>query len=128
LLGAGRLILKTEGGLQDWARRMGRICLAAVLLGIVAVSIIPPLTNAQVTHRWFDWPNVLYLAPVPIITALIVIGEWYALSRHELTPFIGAILLFLMSYIAIAISLWPMIVPYLYSLWQAASSETTQAF
>ena len=28
----------------------------------------------------------------------------------------------------IAISLWPMIVPYHYTLWQAASSESTQAF
>jgi cytochrome d ubiquinol oxidase subunit II len=36
--------------------------------------------------------------------------------------------LFLMSYIGIAISLWPMIVPYHYTLWQAASSEATQAF
>ena len=27
LLGAGWLILKTEGELQDWARRAGRVCL-----------------------------------------------------------------------------------------------------
>lgn len=33
-----------------------------------------------------------------------------------------------MSFIGIAISLWPMIVPYHYTLWQAASSESTQAF
>src|SRR5262249_42727308 len=128
LLGAGWLILKTEGGLQDWARRAGRICLATVLIGIVAVSIITPLANDQIAHRWFGWPNILYLAPVPILTALIAIGEWYALLRQEVTPFIGAILLFLMSYVGIAISLWPMIVPYHYSLWQAASSPSTQAF
>jgi cytochrome bd ubiquinol oxidase subunit II len=128
LLGASWLILKTEGPLQDWARRVGRICLAAVLIGIVAVSIITPLTNAQIAHRWFDWPNILYLAPVPIVTALIGIGEWHVLSRHEAMPFVGAILLFLMSFIGIAVSLWPMIVPYHYSLWQAASSPSTQAF
>jgi cytochrome d ubiquinol oxidase subunit II len=128
LLGAGWLILKTEGALQNWARQVGRICLAAVLIGIVAVSIITPLANAQIAHRWFDWPNILYLAPVPIITGLIAIGEWYALFRHEVMPFIGAILLFLMSFIGIAVSLWPMIVPYHYSLWQAASSPSTQAF
>ena len=29
LLGAGWLILKTEGDLQDWARRMGRLCFIA---------------------------------------------------------------------------------------------------
>ena len=66
---------------------------------------------------------------MPIITALIAIGEWYALRRrYELMPFLGAIGLFLMSFIGIAISLWPMIVPYHYTLWQAASSPSTQAF
>jgi cytochrome bd ubiquinol oxidase subunit II len=33
--------------------------------------------------------------------------------------------LFVISYIGIAISLWPMIVPYQYTLWQAASSPST---
>ena len=33
-----------------------------------------------------------------------------------------------MSYLGIAISLWPMIVPHHFSLWQAASSPSTQAF
>ena len=70
------------------------------------------------------------ISPVPIITALIAVGEWYALRlrQHELMPFLGAIGLFLMSFIGIAISLWPMIVPYHYTLWQAASSASTQAF
>jgi len=36
--------------------------------------------------------------------------------------------LFLMSYLGIAISLWPMIVPHRYTLWEAASSRDTQAF
>jgi cytochrome d ubiquinol oxidase subunit II len=45
-----------------------------------------------------------------------------------LTPFLIAIALFLMSFVGIAISLWPMIVPYRYTLWQAASSGSTQAF
>jgi cytochrome d ubiquinol oxidase subunit II len=99
-----------------------------VLLGIVAVSILTPLGNAEIARRWFTWPNIIYLAPVPIITGLIGIGEWYALARRELIPFLGAILLFLMSYIGIAVSLWPMIVPFHYSLWEAASSESTQAF
>jgi cytochrome bd ubiquinol oxidase subunit II len=50
------------------------------------------------------------------------------LGNYELLPFAGAIGLFLMSFIGIAISLWPMIVPYHYTLWQAASSQSTQAF
>jgi cytochrome d ubiquinol oxidase subunit II len=129
LLGAGWLVLKTEGELQDWARRAGRICLVAVLIAVLAVSIWTPLINADIARRWFSWPNVGLLLPVPIVTALLAAGEWYALTRrHELTPFLGAVGLFLMSFIGIAISLWPMIVPFHYTLWEAASSESTQAF
>jgi cytochrome d ubiquinol oxidase subunit II len=130
LLGAGWLILKTEDDLQDWARRAGGVCLIAVLAAILAVSIWTPMTHADIARRWFSWPNIGFLSPVPIITALIAVGEWYALRwrRHELMPFLGAIGLFLMSFIGIAISLWPMIVPYHYTLWQAASSQSTQAF
>ena len=43
LLGAGWLILKTEGAVQAAARRQGRICLIGVLLGIGIVSIWTPL-------------------------------------------------------------------------------------
>ena len=129
LLGACWLILKTEGELQDWARRSAGICLVAVLAAIAGVSIWTPLAHPDIAQRWFRWPNVAFLSPVPIVTALIALAEWEALRRrHELTPFLGAIALFLMSFIGIAISLWPMIVPYRYTLWQAASSASTQAF
>jgi cytochrome bd ubiquinol oxidase subunit II len=129
LLGACWLILKTEGELQDWARRAAGICLVAVLVAIAAVSIWTPLARAEIAQRWFSWPNIALLSPVPIVTALIAFGEWEALRRrHELTPFLGAVALFLMSFIGIAISLWPMIVPYHYTLWETASSPSTQAF
>ena len=129
LLGAGWLVLKTDGDLQQWARRTGRICLAAVLIAIVAVSIWTPLAFPGIAHRWFSWPNIGFLSPVPIITLLIAALVWRALADgHEVVPFLGAIGLFLMSFVGISISLWPMIVPYRYTLWQAASSASTQAF
>ncbi len=130
LLGAGWLVLKTEGHLQQWARGAGRIYLIAVLLAILVVSLWTPLANADIARRWFTWPNIGFLSPVPIITALLAIGEWYALrqQRYDILPFLGAVGLFLMSFIGIAISLWPMIVPYHYTLWQAAASAGTQAF
>jgi cytochrome d ubiquinol oxidase subunit II len=42
--------------------------------------------------------------------------------------FVGAVCLFALSYLGIAISLWPFIVPHKFTLWEAASSNTTQAF
>jgi cytochrome bd ubiquinol oxidase subunit II len=129
LLGAGWLILKTEGTLQDWARRLGRIAFVGVLIGVAAVSLWTPFLQASIASRWFSWPNVALLSPVPIITALIAWFEWRSLNdRSEAAPFVAAIGLFVMSYIGIAISIWPFIVPYKYTLWEAASSESTQAF
>ena len=129
LLGAAWLVLKTEGDLQEWARRAGRLCLVAVLMGILTVSVWTPLANTDIARRWFSWPDILLLSPVPVVTAAIAVGEWYALARrYELAPFLGAVALFMMSFLGIGISLWPMIVPYHYTLWEAASSPSTQAF
>jgi cytochrome d ubiquinol oxidase subunit II len=129
LLGASWLILKTEGAIQRAARRHGKVCLAGVLIAVAVVSIWTPLMSEDVARRWFSWPNIAFLSPVPIATAVAAYGVWRALTGHsEAGSFVGAIILFTLAYVGMAISLWPMIVPYHYTLWQAASSERTQAF
>jgi cytochrome d ubiquinol oxidase subunit II len=129
LLGTGWLVLKTEGEIQERARHYGRFCLAGVLVALLLVSVWTPLTSEQIARRWFSWPNILLLSPVPVATALVAFGTWRALSgTSQSGGFIGAIGLFALSYAGIAISLWPMIVPHHYTLWQAASSPSTQAF
>ena len=129
LLGAGWLVLKTEGEIQARARRYGLLCLAGVLVALLVVSAWTPLISEQIARRWFSWPNIALLSPVPIASALAAFGTWRALSgTSQSGAFIGAIGLFALSYAGIAISLWPMIVPHHYTLWQAASSPSTQAF
>lgn len=129
LLGAGWLILKTDGNVQAAARRQGRMCLIGVLVAVGLVSAWTPIMSETIAARWFSWPNIVLLSPVPIATAILALFTWRALnSKAESTPFIGAIGLFVLSYLGIAISLYPMIVPYHFTLWEAASSERTQAF
>ena len=129
LLGAGWLILKTEGNVQAAARRQGRICLIAVLMAIGIVSIWTPFMSETIAARWFAWPNIAFLAPVPLATAAVAWLTSHALgSETQATPFFGAIGLFVLSYVGIAISLYPMIVPHHFTLWEAASSDRTQAF
>lgn len=130
LLGAGWLVIKTEGELQAWARRAGRNCLIGVLVAILAVSIWTPLADPLVAQRWFTWPGILLLSPVPILTAAIAVAGWRAAGGWggEAALFLSAMGLFLMSYTGIAISRWPMIVPGHFTLQQAASSPGTQAF
>lgn len=130
LLGSGWLILKTEGALQDRARRQARLCFLGTVGAVGIVSLWTPFLDPDIAHRWFSLPNMAFLAPVPLLTALFGILEWRAITnpRSELSPFVYAVLLFSLSYLGIAISLFPMIVPHHYSLWQAASSPDTQIF
>jgi cytochrome bd-type quinol oxidase subunit 2 len=129
LLGAGWLILKTEGDLQDTARRQGSVCLIGVLAAIGIVSVWTPVMSPAIASRWFIFPNILFLAPVPVATAVVALVTWRALHGHsEILPFAGGIGLFVLSFTGIAISLYPMIVPPHFTLWEAASSDRTQAF
>ncbi len=129
LLGAGWLIIKTDGRLQEWARALGRRFLIATAVAIVIVSAWTPAIDGGVASRWFSWPDIAFLAPVPIITALLVWYVWQSLSNGSTyAPFLGALGLFLMSYLGIAISRFPMIVPGHFTLDQAAASPSTQAF
>ncbi len=130
LLGAGWLILKTEGDLQARARDQARLCFLGTLAAVGIVSLWTPLVDGGIAQRWFSWPNIAFLSPVPALTVLFGILEWRAIAdrKAELSPFLYAVLLFSLSYLGIAISLFPMIVPHHYDLWQAASSPDTQIF
>jgi len=129
MLGTTWLVMKTEDELQRWARGAAQVALAGVLAFIAMVSIWTPLAHPPIAQRWFAWPNLAYLAPVPIVTAVIALLTWRGLrGRAENLPFIGAMGLFAMCYLGLAISLFPYIVPYAVTLWQGASSASTQLF
>lgn len=129
LLCASWLIIKTSGDLQRLARRQGRWCLAGIIACVAIVSIWTRLLDHDIAARWLTWPNIAFLAPIPVVNGLIAWWTWRALERgFQAGPFLGAVLLFLMSCVGIAISLFPMIVPHHNTLWEAASAPKTQAF
>jgi cytochrome d ubiquinol oxidase subunit II len=121
--------MKTEGTLQDWARARARRLLIWVLISIGAVSLWTPFLEPRIMQRWFSWPNVVLLSPVPIVTLWLALWVWRAIDRRaEFLPFLGAIALFTMGYVGLAISLWPNIVPHVINLWDAAAAPRSQAF
>lgn len=129
LLGSTWLVMKTEGELLDWARRIARLALIGVLGFIVVVSVWSPLLHERIAARWFGWPNMLLLAPLPLITLMLAAGLWIALARGRDTwPFLAAIGLFLAAYLGLAISLFPYVVPHTITLWDAAAPPRSQAF
>ena len=129
LLGACWLILKTEGGLAMCARDWAKKAFLATFAAVAIVSLWTPFIDPEIARRWFSWPNLVYLSPVPLATAATGILWWRAVTRkQDAAPFFYAILLFSLAYLGIAISLFPMIVPHHFSLAQAASDPSTQIF
>jgi len=129
LLGATWVVMKTEGDLQAWARGRATIALYGVLAFIAMVSVWTPLLHEEIARRWFSLPNLLYFAIVPVITGVIAWGTWRGLRRDsDYVPFIGAMGLFAMCYLGLGISVFPYVVPWTITLWDAASSPGSQAF
>ena len=129
LLGCTWLIWKTEGALQSWAYGLARPLLFAVLGFVGAVSIWTPLAEPTIAARWFSWPNIAYLAPVPVVTALVAFGLYAAVERgRELLPFLLTMALFLLSFLGLGISLWPHAVPPSITIWDAAAPPASQGF
>jgi cytochrome d ubiquinol oxidase subunit II len=121
--------MKTEGELQEWARAKARLALVGVLGFILVVSIWTPLLHEHIAQRWFSWPNMLYLSPVPVTTALLALWLWRALDRgNDVVPFLSAMSLFALSYLGLAVSILPYIVPHRITLWEAATAPEGQAF
>ena len=129
LLGSTWLIWKTTGALQDWCYRVSRPLLFAVLGFIVVVSIWTPFLDPDIAARWFSWPNMAYLSPVPVVTALVALWHYRSLERRrEVLPFLLSMALFMLSFLGLGISLWPTIIPPDISIWDAAAPPETQAF
>ncbi len=129
LLGATWLIWRTIGRLQDWCFRVARRLMVAVLAGVAAVSLWTPLLVPEIAQRWFSWPNIALLAPVPLATAALAAALWRALDNgREVAPFVLAMALFALSYLGLAVSLWPTLIPPAVTVWQAAAPPETQVF
>jgi cytochrome bd ubiquinol oxidase subunit II len=129
LLGATWLVLKTEGELQARCCRVAKLLVVGMAVAFLVVSLWTPLLNPEIAQRWFRWPNILYLSPVPLVTAATMLLLLRNLQRRrELAPFVLSMLLFLLGYAGLGISLWPNLIPPDISIWDAASPAETQGF
>ncbi len=129
LLGACFLIMKTRAHLQERMFALALPLAVIVLAFIVAVSLWTPFLAPELRARWFSWPNIAFLSPVPLLVALIAAGLFRSLAKgREALPFVMTILLFLISYAGIGVSVYPYIVPRAVTIWEAAAPQKSLAF
>ncbi|MDB5645527.1 cytochrome d ubiquinol oxidase subunit II [Methylobacterium sp.] len=129
LLGATWCVMKTSGELEIWARRKSLQFLAATIVAMTLVSAWVPFLGRDIQWRWISWPNILYVAPMPVVTALVAWGIYRGLrSGRDVAPFLLTIALFLLGFLGLAISLFPYIVPPRMTIWQAANAVSALQF
>jgi cytochrome d ubiquinol oxidase subunit II len=129
LIGSCWLVMKTSGGVEQQARRFAKPLLLALVGFIVLVSVWTPLQFERVAVRWFSGRNLLYLSPVPLITAALAVSCWRGLAGKRPTiAFNGAVGLFVISFVGLAISTLPYLAPPSITLWEAAASPKSQTF
>ncbi|MCB1386439.1 MAG: cytochrome d ubiquinol oxidase subunit II [Nitratireductor sp.] len=129
LLGATWLIWKTEGAAQAHARRMAFRLGIATLAALAAVSLATPFLSFEYWRRWFEMPQMLLTAPVPVLVTTCAYMFFRSLSRQEeRLPFLMALCLFLLGFAGLAISMYPYAVPQAVTIWQAAAPRESQVF
>ena len=133
-MGAAWLIYKTEGQLQRKAVLWLRSALVFTALGMAAVSIATPLASPRIFDRWFVLPDMIYLAPLPILSALLFAWLWWqtfhlpkANDRHSLLPLLTLAGIFALGFAGLAWSFYPFVVPDRLTIWQAASAPESLA-
>src|SRR5262245_66478338 len=107
LLGSTWLILRTDGPLQAKAVAWARWGLAWVALAVALVSLGTPLVSETVREKWFSFPRMLYVAPLPLATVAAWLWIWYGLKKSDIRPFAGAVAIFVLSFAGLAYSLFP---------------------
>lgn len=128
LLGTTWLIMKTDENTQIWARKSASYVLMYVILFMGLVSLWVPFLNERIRIFWFSMPNFIYLSLIPILTIFTLFRLLSALYKNkEFQPFCYSVLLFVLGYLGLILSIWPFIVPYQISLWQAAAAAESQS-
>ena len=129
LLGATWLVMKTDGAVADRARAHAKMLLFVVLAFMGIVSLWTPLAFPRIAERWFSTPNIFFLWPVPVVTALIAYLAWRWLEAgRDIPPFLATIALFMLGYLGLAISTFPYLVPPTLTVWQTAAAPASQVF
>lgn len=129
LLGAGWLIWKTDGATQMFAREVAHSAVILTAAMMALVSAWSAWSVPEVADRWFGWPNLAYIAPIPVVTAVILLAIWRRIwTGRDAGTFILAIVVFLLGFAGLVISIWPYVVPRHVTIWNGASDPPTLAF
>lgn len=129
LLGTTWLVLKTEGTLRDTAYRFAKRSGLAMLAFVGIVSLWTPFLSPEIAERWFTFPHLLFVLPVPTLTAILAaILGWSLIKRKDAVAFPTTIGLFVLCFAGLGIGISPYIVPRAITIQEAAAPDSSLLF
>jgi cytochrome d ubiquinol oxidase subunit II len=129
LLGSTRLILKTEGPVQQKAYRFAKIIAIIIIILALGISLWTPFVDPYLFTRWFKPENLWILILMPVLTLV----SWVLLlsslqKKAEKIPYYMSIIIFCCCYVGFLIGIWPNIVPHTITIWDAAAPTISLKF
>lgn len=126
LLGAGWLILKTEGRLRDFAYERAPFFAAAMTVVLALASFLTFVQAHGVVSRIIERPYALGFF---VLGGAALYGVFFGLRRrHDLLPFLFTILFFLAAFGFLALAFWPYMIPYSVTVANAAAPDASLSF
>lgn len=126
LLGAGWLVLKSEGLLRDWAYARIPYLAGAVLLMLV-LAIAFTLERSEVARsQWYQRRFGLAFPLLAVAALLVTMAS--ARWRRDRVPFAATVLFFVCAYLTLGTMFWPYMIPYEVTVYNAAAPESSLRF
>jgi cytochrome bd ubiquinol oxidase subunit II len=129
MLGAGWLILKTEGVVAKRARAQLRALSIAFSVFVLIAFLITQDVDLPVRQAWENAPIWHFL--VPLLGFVGLFGA-FRTSRHdcphERAPFAWCMLIIASAFGSLALSFWPYMMPYSLTIEQAAAPAASLQF
>jgi cytochrome d ubiquinol oxidase subunit II len=129
LMGSTWLIMKSENKLQIKSINWAKYSIWLTAFGMILVSVATPLLSNRIFEKWFSFPNIFLLFPIPLTSAILIMFMHITLKRlprpndaYCWVPFTLAAAIFVMGFNGLAYSFYPYIVPDQLTIWDAASS------
>ncbi|MCT7960860.1 cytochrome d ubiquinol oxidase subunit II [Laspinema sp. D1] len=126
LIGSTYLIWKTTGELQETHYKTAKLASITTLVGAILITIVTPIFYEQARTRLFDGPQVYVFALIPLLGALLIWLLLRSLDRkQERMPFVWTILLFVLTFLGLALVVFPYIIPSKITIYEAAADPSS---
>ncbi|MBD2099483.1 cytochrome d ubiquinol oxidase subunit II [Leptolyngbya sp. FACHB-261] len=126
LIGSAYLVWKTEGELQETHYKTAKIAAWTTMLGAIFITITTPIFYESARSKLFEPPLVFVFAAIPVLGILLVSRLLSSLERREeRAPFIWTILIFVLTFLGLALVVFPYIIPTRITIYEAAADPSS---